>query len=152
MPTRKVAWRLPRSWLGGFLALRSAASSLLAAFPYASLTRSQPLHSTPKAFDQIGWRYYLVFVICTFTNALTIWAFFPETKGRRLEEIGVMFKESSWFVPSHPPRSLNAQEVEREMREGKLQPGQATEHAATEGAFDTPMTKAEVEEEKLEHA
>lgn len=38
---------------------------------------------TPKAFAAIGWRYYLVFCILSITNALTIWALFPETKGRR---------------------------------------------------------------------
>lgn len=40
---------------------------------------------SPLAFERIGWKYFLVFVICGFTNAATIWALFPETKGRTLE-------------------------------------------------------------------
>ncbi|KAG5337191.1 hypothetical protein C0989_010347 [Termitomyces sp. Mn162] len=40
---------------------------------------------TPIAFKHIGWKYYLVFAICGHSNALFIWAFFPETTGRRLE-------------------------------------------------------------------
>lgn len=52
---------------------------------------------TPKAFAKIGkmhhltarvyidditsgWKYYLVFTICSFTNALFFYLFFPETK------------------------------------------------------------------------
>jgi len=29
--------------------------------------------------------------ICGFTNAITIWALFPETKGRKLEEMDAYF-------------------------------------------------------------
>lgn len=32
-----------------------------------------------------GWRFYLVFAICGFTNALFFWAFLPETRGIPLE-------------------------------------------------------------------
>lgn len=46
---------------------------------------------SPEAFARVGWRYYLLFVICGFTNALTMWAFFPETKGRTLEEMDYYF-------------------------------------------------------------
>ena len=40
---------------------------------------------SPKAWEGIGWRYYLVFTVCSFTNALFFYFFFPETKGRTLE-------------------------------------------------------------------
>ncbi|KAJ7026642.1 general substrate transporter [Mycena alexandri] len=58
---------------------------------------------TSPAFLHIGWKYYLVFAICghtkfvvildafcadltlAFRSALFIWAFYPETTGRRLE-------------------------------------------------------------------
>lgn len=84
---------------------------------------------TPKAFEQIGWRYYLVFCILSFTNAVTVWALFPETKGRRLEEMEYIFKTTSWFVPSHGPMALDADVAEREMREGKIRAGEVAEHA-----------------------
>lgn len=35
---------------------------------------------SPPAFAHIGWKFYLVFAICGFTNAFTVWALFPETK------------------------------------------------------------------------
>jgi len=40
-----------------------------------------------------------VFAICGHTNALVIWAFYPETTGRRLEEMDDLFKNAPIFVP-----------------------------------------------------
>jgi len=31
--------------------------------------------------DFVGWKYYLVFTICSFTNAILFFCLFPETKG-----------------------------------------------------------------------
>ncbi|KZO99447.1 general substrate transporter [Calocera viscosa TUFC12733] len=42
---------------------------------------------TPVAFGSVQWRYMMVFAICSFTNAVVMWAFYPETAGRRLEEM-----------------------------------------------------------------
>ncbi|KAH9937984.1 general substrate transporter [Amylocystis lapponica] len=46
---------------------------------------------SPPAFDNVGWRFYLVFAICGFSNALFFWAFLPETKGIPLEELDNYF-------------------------------------------------------------
>jgi hypothetical protein len=46
---------------------------------------------TPIAMESIGWRFYLLFVVCNFTNALYFWAFQPETKRRPLEEMNYLF-------------------------------------------------------------
>ena len=40
---------------------------------------------TPRAIKAIGWRYYICFAVMSATNALTIYLFFPETKGVSLE-------------------------------------------------------------------
>ena len=40
---------------------------------------------SPPAFASIGWKFYLVFAICGFTNAVFFWAFLPETRGIPLE-------------------------------------------------------------------
>jgi hypothetical protein len=47
---------------------------------------------TPYAFDNIGWRFYLVFAVCGFSNALFFWAFLPETRGIPLEELDGYFE------------------------------------------------------------
>ncbi|EPE08408.1 general substrate transporter [Ophiostoma piceae UAMH 11346] len=45
----------------------------------------------PTAFDQVGWRYYLVFIVLPVVGAPLLHFFFIETKGLSLEEIGALF-------------------------------------------------------------
>ncbi|KAJ7082307.1 general substrate transporter [Mycena epipterygia] len=74
---------------------------------------------TPHAFQGIGWKYYLVFAICGHTNALFIWAFFPETTGRRLEEMDALFENAPLFVPGTPYAKVgDHRAAERELRQG----------------------------------
>lgn len=49
------------------------------------------LEAAPTAFAQVGWKYYLVFLIITSINIFIVWWIFPETKGLSLEEIGELF-------------------------------------------------------------
>lgn len=46
------------------------------------------------AWTVIGWRYYLVFVVCGIFFLVIFWALARETKNLSLEEIGVLFGES----------------------------------------------------------
>ncbi|KAM0325351.1 hypothetical protein ACHAQA_007336 [Verticillium albo-atrum] len=55
---------------------------------------------TAPAISNIGWRYFLLFVVCNFSNAVFFWAFMPETKQLPLEEMNALFSETSWFVPN----------------------------------------------------
>ncbi|KAL0947977.1 hypothetical protein HGRIS_010603 [Hohenbuehelia grisea] len=83
---------------------------------------------TPKAFGGIGWKYYLVFAICGHTNALFIWAFYPETTGRRLEEMDALFDNAPIFVPGTPyAKVIDHRAAERELRDGTFVPGDLTE-------------------------
>ena len=47
----------------------------------------------------VQWRYYLVFVICNFTNAVFFWLFLPETKQVPLEEMNFLFTHAPWLIP-----------------------------------------------------
>lgn len=49
---------------------------------------------TPVAIDTIGWKFYLVFACVGFCIPITVFFFYPETMGRNLEEIDLMFKDS----------------------------------------------------------
>ncbi|RHZ62623.1 hypothetical protein CDV55_105347 [Aspergillus turcosus] len=55
------------------------------------LTAMVYLEAAPTAFAQVGWKYYLVFLIITSINIFIVWWIFPETKGLSLEEIGEVF-------------------------------------------------------------
>jgi hypothetical protein len=66
---------------------RGVAFSLAVLF----LTAMVYLEAAPTAFAQVGWKYYLVFLIITSINIFIVWWIFPETKGLSLEEIGELF-------------------------------------------------------------
>ncbi|ORX38169.1 general substrate transporter [Kockovaella imperatae] len=71
---------------------------------------------TPKAFDSIGWKYYLVFTICSMTNAIFFYLFFPETRGRTLEEMDELFRTMKLIVPL----DKSAERVGKHSREEQL--------------------------------
>lgn len=50
--------------------------------------------ATPVAIKTIGWQYYIVFAVIAACVPLSVYFFFPETKGRNLEEIDIMFRNS----------------------------------------------------------
>jgi hypothetical protein len=54
---------------------------------------------TPIALERIGWRYYILFIVCDFTNALFFYLFLPETKGITLEVMDDLFSNSPLLVP-----------------------------------------------------
>lgn len=54
---------------------------------------------TPMAMETIHYKYYFVFIICSFTNAFFFWCLLPETKGIPLESMNQLFENAPWFVP-----------------------------------------------------
>lgn len=62
---------------------------------------------TPIAFNNIGWRYFLVYCCLNAAFVPTVYFFFPETAGRSLEEIDAIFESSkSIFDPVPVARKL----------------------------------------------
>ncbi|KAI6350971.1 hypothetical protein MCOR25_010243 [Pyricularia grisea] len=49
---------------------------------------------TPVAISTIGWRFYLVFASICACIPLSVYFLYPETMGRNLEEIDLMFRDS----------------------------------------------------------
>ncbi|KAK5360459.1 hypothetical protein LTR11_010287 [Exophiala xenobiotica] len=49
------------------------------------------LTSAPTAFAHIGWKYYIVFVVCIVLTLVFIILVCPETRGMPLEEIAALF-------------------------------------------------------------
>ena len=72
---------------------------------------------TDPAIQQVGWRYFLTFVVCNFTNAIFFWAFMPETARRPLEEMNNLFKNSPWFVPTMDRSSFAINDLEHRAEE-----------------------------------
>jgi hypothetical protein len=49
---------------------------------------------TPVAIETIGWKYYLVFLIISAIIVPVVYFGYPETMGRSLEELEMMFTET----------------------------------------------------------
>jgi hypothetical protein len=72
---------------------------------------------TPIAMQKIGWRFYILFVVCNFTNAVWFWATQPETKKRPLEEMNYLFTNAPWFVPTMDMRDFATHDLEHRAEE-----------------------------------
>ncbi|KAL4938453.1 hypothetical protein BDV06DRAFT_231868 [Aspergillus oleicola] len=49
---------------------------------------------SPVAFNNVGYRYYALFICTNIVGATVVFFYFPETKGKTLEEIGEIFGDS----------------------------------------------------------
>ncbi|KAN0099283.1 general substrate transporter [Hyaloscypha variabilis] len=54
---------------------------------------------TSPAMAHVGYKYYYLFIICNFTNAIFFWLFMPETSKLPLEEMNYLFQHAPWIVP-----------------------------------------------------
>lgn len=54
----------------------------------------------PIGLQNIGWRYYIVYVAILAVESFIAYSWFIETKGKALEEIAVLFdKEQAEIIP-----------------------------------------------------
>lgn len=60
---------------------------------------------TPSAFENITWRTYIIYAVFCFCMFVHVFFFFPETKGRRLEEIAQIWdnKVPAWKTANWQP-------------------------------------------------
>lgn len=72
---------------------------------YVGLILGQFLN--PIAMGAIGWKYYIVFCCLLAALFCIVWFYFPETKGRTLEEIAQIFDEKM----GSPPEQMGPQRV-----------------------------------------
>ncbi|EOD42856.1 putative mfs sugar transporter protein [Neofusicoccum parvum] len=72
---------------------------------------------TPIALTNIGWKFYILFIVCNFTNAVYFWAILPETKQRPLEEMNYLFTNAPLFVPTMDRSAVETHDLERRVEE-----------------------------------
>jgi hypothetical protein len=56
-----------------------------------TLTRA---YSAPTAFQTIGWKFYLCFIIPGTIGGVVVWIWFPDTNGVPLEEVAAIFGDA----------------------------------------------------------
>ncbi|KAJ9102870.1 hypothetical protein QFC19_004598 [Naganishia cerealis] len=99
---------------------------------------------TPRAIKAIGWRYYICFAVMSATNAITIYCFFPETKGIPLEMMDSYFERHYWFVPLNTYKPDYLGHGEEQLRRGEIH---------VEAAYEPSIQKekAEIEQQEDKH-
>ncbi|GJC77368.1 sugar transporter STL1 [Colletotrichum liriopes] len=77
---------------------------------------------TPVALNTIAWRYYIVYAVIAAAMPVTVYFLFPETTGRNLEEIDLLFRESPSILatvkyaktrPIAMPQEFNSEKDEK---------------------------------------
>ncbi|KAF9693282.1 hypothetical protein EKO04_008832 [Ascochyta lentis] len=90
---------------------------------------------TGIAMKSIGWRFYLLFVVCNLTNAIFFYCFLPETAKRPLEEMNYLFTNAPLFVPGMNKSDWQSTDIERRVAEVQAKQGSISHHEET-GAYN----------------
>lgn len=114
-----LSWAVPVEIFNTDLRAKGSASAALSCW----ISNFMIAQVTPRALQDIGWRYYLVFSICGFTNGLVFYLILPETKGRTLEEMDQYFEETPWIVINAKTKVVGQKERERQLAAGLALPG-----------------------------
>lgn len=98
---------------------------------------------SPSSFKNITWKTYIIYGVCCFAMAVHVYFGFPETKGKRLEEIGQMWDEK---VPAW--RSNSWQPTVPILSDGELASKMVNQHEENVGG---PLHSSSDEEKATEH-
>lgn len=90
-----LSWAIPAELFGTALRTKGVSLGAMTSFAFNTMVGQV----TPIAVTNIGWRFYIIFIVCNATNGLFFWAFLPETKGLNLEDMDELFGKSPTFVP-----------------------------------------------------
>lgn len=75
------------------------------------------LMAAPTAFQAIGWKYYLFFIIITVLGAVWAWFTFPDTRNVPLEQIARLFGDEDRQAPEL--RGAHIESARKDGREGE---------------------------------
>ncbi|KAF1807807.1 MFS transporter, partial [Eremomyces bilateralis CBS 781.70] len=82
------------SYLGELFPTHLRAKGIALGVAMISLTNIVWLQAAPTAFKNVGWKFYLVFIIASAIGGVVMWFYFPDTKGLPLEEIAAIFGDT----------------------------------------------------------
>jgi len=91
-----LSWIIPAEVFN--TATRSRGVSLATMVSFATNTMIGQV--TPIAMTNVGYRFYFLFIICNFTNAIFFYCLLPETSKVPLESMDRLFEDAPWFVPT----------------------------------------------------
>ena len=71
-----LSWSIPAELFGTAMRLKGVSWGAMTSFAFNTMIGQV----TPIAITAIGWKYYIVFIVCNLTNAIFFFCFQPETK------------------------------------------------------------------------
>lgn len=80
--------------------------------------------ANPVAMSALGWRYYILFIVMDALFFVAVWFLFPETKGKSLEEVAMVFekeKDQRLVDPEKMQAVLNEKMPRIEVGETRLE-------------------------------
>ncbi|KGO41718.1 Major facilitator superfamily domain, general substrate transporter [Penicillium expansum] len=89
-----LSWMIPAEIFDTATRAKGVALGCMVSFAFNTMIGQV----TPIGMATSGWKFYILFVVCNFTNAVFFWAMLPETKQLPLEEMKKLFTETPWFV------------------------------------------------------
>ena len=69
----------------------------------------------PIALEEIGWKYYFVFIVVLIAMGFTVYFFYPETRGYTLEHMAVIF-DGNDAAPSSEESAQRSPSIATEKR------------------------------------
>ncbi|KAI0012286.1 MFS sugar transporter-like protein [Xylariaceae sp. FL0662B] len=90
-----LSWIIPAEIFDTYTRNKGVSIATMTSFAFNTLIGQV----TEIAMRAVSWRYYLLFVICNFTNAVFFYLVLPETKRLPLEEMNYLFTHAPWIVP-----------------------------------------------------
>lgn len=79
--------------------------------PQSSFSDSNYRYVNPIALGALHWKFYFVYIATLAAMIPTIYFLFPETKGRTLEEIAMVFDGAKAETEAHRNASIVAESV-----------------------------------------
>ncbi|KKK21101.1 MFS sugar transporter [Aspergillus rambellii] len=89
-----LSWMIPAEIFDTATRAKGVALGCMTSFAFNTMIGQV----TPIGMTNSGWKFYILFVVCNFNNAVFFWAMLPETKKLPLEEMKQLFTDSPWFV------------------------------------------------------
>ncbi len=69
----------------------------------------------PIALESIGWKYYFTFIVFLVTFFVIAYFYYPETRGRTLEQMALIFDgEDAELLPAEKKADMALDEAERQ--------------------------------------
>jgi len=137
-----LSWIIPAEVFDTRTRAKGVSIATMASFAFNTMIGQ----TTPIAMGNIGYKFYYVFCICNFTNAVFFWLFLPETAGRPLEEMNYLFEHAPLIVVGVAKRIYTSGDLEQRLEAIKEEKAmgkddvQVEEHERSRTQGQTAMT------------